>query len=67
MEQERLFSAFTFFKIIKVVKLNEEMAEIYLNYVGKHKNLEARLKFINHGYAIQYNANKNMIELVEIK
>ena len=67
MEQERLFCAFTFFKIIKVVKLNEEMAEIYLNYIGKHKNLETRLTFINHGYAIQYNSNKNMIESVEIK
>ena len=64
-EKEILFKSFSFFRVVEV-KINEKdkKAEITLNYIGKAKNFDSRLDLLSQGSSIQYNQNKDMIEII---
>ena len=64
-EKERLFKAFSFFKIIEVqIYEYNKKAEIVLNYIGKERDFEAKLEKYNNSNNIRYNNNRNMIEII---
>ena len=64
-EKEILFKSFSFFRVVEV-KINEKdkKAEITLNHIGKAKNFDSRLDLLSQGSSIQYNQNKDMIEII---
>ena len=61
-EKEFLYQPFTFY-YVKDVKINikEYTADIYLETVGKYEILEEKIKY---GKEIQYNKEKNIIEII---
>ena len=61
-EKEFLYQPFTFY-YVKDVKINikEYTADIYLETVGKYEIIEERIKY---GKEIQYNKEKNVIEII---
>ena len=61
-EKEFLYQPFTFY-YVKDVKINikEYTADIYLETVGKYEIIEEKIKY---GKEIQYNKEKNVIEII---
>lgn len=65
LEEERLFKAFSFFKIIDV-KIDEsnKLAEIVLNYIGRSKDFGFKLEKLNEGSSIHYDSKRNLLEII---
>lgn len=64
-EEERLFKAFSFFKIVDVkIDESKKNAEIVLNYIGRSKNFGLKLEKLNKGSSIHYDSNRNLLEII---